>query len=664
MLISYEELQKYIAHLKITGVLHIGAHECEEMDFYKRLGLTENDVCWIDALDEKVALAKSRGIPHIYQAVVTERDDDTVTFNITNNGQSSSIFEFGTHAENYKWCVVTEKRTLKTSRIDTMAKKHSWPIERYNFWNLDIQGAELLALKSAGDILKTVDVIYTEVNIEEVYKGCAQLDEIDNYLRDFGFERVATTMMRENWGDALYIRSPQKISLCIATMDRWSFLRTALPQYLDMYMIDEIVISDENGRDCDEIFKAFGLHPKLRLYSNESQLGAFLNKQKAVSYARNAWVAVIDSDNLAPPSYFSAALRALGDPRVVHMPSRLLAYKSSTEFDHRKFIGRNITQENVAAGFDGAVETLLQSGNFVCSKSMFMKATASYGLERQCNGLDALYKSCLLLRAGAILRVTPGMEYYHAVHDGSVTLQSFKTDFQINKPLFMNQLLGRNPWVMSLRHWIAVAKPLSQWLVNCSEFDHMNDDFVPFPIGMSWQAAALEGDLTPLVTFGSHNQAVLCAIWPDTDNRRRGSAPVNRRTILANLARNGIENRHTDYLEYIRNLKEYKFVISPEGNGVDTHRTYEALMAGCIPIVEENSMMKIKYPNMPILYTTDYSEINKSQLESVWNSMLDKVYDFSPLFLSYYDKATQEQIKLNSDYWCTKVAKRVWKHAH
>jgi hypothetical protein len=75
-------------------------------------------------------------------------------------------------------------------------------------------------------------------------------------------------------------------------------------------------------------------------------------------------------------------------------------------------------------------------------------------------------------------------------------------------------------------------------------------------------------------------------------------------------------------------------------------------------------MMKIKYPNMPILYTTDYSEINKSQLESVWNSMLDKVYDFSPLFLSYYDKATQEQIRVNSDYWCTKVAKRVWKHTH
>jgi hypothetical protein len=105
MLIDYNLILNELKKVNIvpSGAFHIGAHECEEMDFYKRLGLTENDVCWIDALDEKVALAKSRGIPHIYQAVVTERDDDTVTFNITNNGQSSSIFEFGTQ---FRWHLV------------------------------------------------------------------------------------------------------------------------------------------------------------------------------------------------------------------------------------------------------------------------------------------------------------------------------------------------------------------------------------------------------------------------------------------------------------------------------------------------------------------------------------------------------------------------------
>ncbi len=49
MLISQEEV---IRRLKepMTGCLHIGAHECEEMSFYERLGMSPDDVVWIDAI--------------------------------------------------------------------------------------------------------------------------------------------------------------------------------------------------------------------------------------------------------------------------------------------------------------------------------------------------------------------------------------------------------------------------------------------------------------------------------------------------------------------------------------------------------------------------------------------------------------------------------------
>lgn len=660
MLIGYDELQKYIGHLTITGAFHIGAHECEELEFYGRLGLKASDVYWIDALDEKVQLAKARGIPNIFQAVVTDKDDDIVTFNVTNNGQSSSIFEFGTHATYYDWCKVTEKKTLKTSRVDTLASKNHIPIDKLNFWNLDIQGAELLALKGAGNILKTVDVIYTEVNIEEVYKGCPHVNEIDAYLSLFGFARVATTMTRENWGDALYIRPPPKISLCIATMDRWSFLKETLPKYLTNVLIDEIVISDENGHDCEQIFKAFGPHPKIRLFSNMERLGAFSNKMAAVSHAKNKWVCVFDSDNYAPPTYFSAALNAIKDENVVYLPSRLLAYKSDKEFDNRQFIGSNIDNDFARKNYSDKFETLCQSGNFVCAKDFFMKATSIYGLENQCDGLDALYRTILFLKAGAVLRVIPGMEYYHAVHSDSITMKSLGVHFDLNKNLLMNILHGNNPWIMPLRFWNIIIKPLSQWLVNCSEFDKQNDDFVPFPIGMSWQISQLTGNLSSLVTNGSHNELVLCAIAPDTDTRRRGTEPVNRKRIIETLSRNGIINSSKNYIDFIQIIKDYKFIVSPEGNGVDCHRHYEALLCGSIPIVEENPMIALKYPNMPILYTKDYSEINSTYLESKWAEMLDKVYDFSPLFLSFYSDSVQRTIKANSDYWCMRTAGQTW----
>jgi hypothetical protein len=254
------------------------------------------------------------------------------------------------------------------------------------------------------------------------------------------------------------------------------------------------------------------------------------------------------------------------------------------------------------------------------------------------------------------------MEYFHAVHDGSITIQNMGLNFELNKLLFMNVLQGRNPWIMPLRYWIHIGKPLSQWLVNCSEFDKQNDEFVPFPIGMSWQISKLDGNLSALVTNGSHKELALCALSSETDVRRRGTMPVNRKTILQTLYANGIHNASKDYLDFIQIVKDYKFVISPEGNGVDTHRTYEALLCGCVPIVEINPMIFLKYPNMPILYTKDYSEINAAYLEQKWTEMLDKVYDFSPLFLSYYNEATQKQIIENSNYWCMRVGGQTWKH--
>ena len=70
---------------------------------------------------------------------------------------------------------------------------------------LDIQGAELQALRGAGRELAKVKAIFTEVNFEKVYKDCALIDELDSYLGGFGFKRVLTFRTQAGWGDALYL---------------------------------------------------------------------------------------------------------------------------------------------------------------------------------------------------------------------------------------------------------------------------------------------------------------------------------------------------------------------------------------------------------------------------------------------------------------------------
>ncbi len=86
-----------------------------------------------------------------------------------------------------------------------------------------------------------------------------------------------------------------------------------------------------------------------------------------------------------------------------------------------------------------------------------------------------------------------------------------------------------------------------------------------------------------------------------------------------NLHKNGITHRLIEHTQYFETLPSYKFIVSPEGNGIDCHRHYEALIAGCIPIIEYNTQTEEKYKNCPILYTKDYSEINEEFL--VFRSM-------------------------------------------
>jgi FkbM family methyltransferase len=204
MLISFDDINKCLNtyNIKINGVLHIGAHECEELALYNQNGITEID--WIEANPSLVQRMKERGV-HVHNAAVSDEECE-LPFYITNNGQSSSLLSFGTHEQSYPWCRVVETINVKTQRLDNLIVSAGIPIEKRNFWNLDIQGAELKALRSAGDCIKNADAIYCEVNTEEVYKGCALLSDLDSFLAENGFVRELLAMTGQGWGDALYLR--------------------------------------------------------------------------------------------------------------------------------------------------------------------------------------------------------------------------------------------------------------------------------------------------------------------------------------------------------------------------------------------------------------------------------------------------------------------------
>lgn len=201
MLIPLDVLvNKY--NIKFSGILHVGAHECEELKYYERY-ISRDKILWVEALPGKVELCKKKypGII-IENAIVSDKIEDVI-FKVANNGQSSSILDFGLHSQYHPQVHYITAFNGKTSLLQDILPKYNI---NYNFLNFDIQGAELKALKGMEEYLHNVHYLYTEVNSDYVYKDCALVSELDEYLRQFGLIRIQTTWTDFKWGDAFYIK--------------------------------------------------------------------------------------------------------------------------------------------------------------------------------------------------------------------------------------------------------------------------------------------------------------------------------------------------------------------------------------------------------------------------------------------------------------------------
>jgi FkbM family methyltransferase len=204
MLIPVNELLEDF-NVKPTSILHVGAHLAEEsLEYEKNFNVP---VLWIEAqskLCSELRRILNPKMNTVIEACVFDKNDELLTLNISSNSQSTSILHFGTHAVTYPDIFVSEGVVVRTKRLDKILEGRKVP----DFVNLDIQGVELRALKSLGDLLTEVNVVYTEVNKRYVYEGCDLIKDIDDYLGGYGFRRIATRwVFRAGWGDALYISS-------------------------------------------------------------------------------------------------------------------------------------------------------------------------------------------------------------------------------------------------------------------------------------------------------------------------------------------------------------------------------------------------------------------------------------------------------------------------
>lgn len=94
-------------------------------------------------------------------------------------------------------------------------------------------------------------------------------------------------------------------------------------------------------------------------------------------------------------------------------------------------------------------------------------------------------------------------------------------------------------------------------------------------------------------------------------------------------------------------LRRYAFVASPEGNGIDCHRTWEALYSGCIPIVLD-SLVTRRYKDLgiPVWLIQDYRDLRRlseNDLRAQYLA-LEGLFKSRPLYFPYWEQRVRAAV--------------------
>ena len=230
-----------------------------------------------------------------------------------------------------------------------------------------------------------------------------------------------------------------KISLCIPTMNRFDdFLNTNLSKYicyLDNNIIDEIIICDEKGDDCEkikktDIFKNYIDSDKLRLYTNDDILGVFLNKIKVCSLAKNDYIALIDSDNFCNDSYFDTCKSYILNNNLQSNSYFILSPSfARPSFNFKEFEDNIITKKNIKNYLKGnKFGVLINTGNFVLTKNLIqnLKFNTNKKILENISACDVMYFNLLLFKQfeNYEFRIVRNLEYEHVVHNESIYIKT------------------------------------------------------------------------------------------------------------------------------------------------------------------------------------------------------------------------------------------------
>lgn len=192
-------------------------------------------------------------------------------------------------------------------------------------------------------------------------------------------------------------------------------------------------------------------------------------------------------------------------------------------------------------------------------------------------------------------------------------------------------------------------KILAWFGVNCDITAHVSSKFIPIPLGLAnkyWKHGNIDVMAKVQIQLKKESKKYLLglnfAVGTNTKERNLAYAVFeNQKYCKVFLNKSGVG--HKNYSDYLQDMASCKFIISPHGNGLDCHRTWEALLVGAIPVVKKSTLDPL-YADLPIIIVDKWSDITEKFLNEQYNIICSKQSNLAKIYFKYWEnliKATQ-----------------------
>ncbi|HSX25597.1 MAG TPA: hypothetical protein VLE89_01150, partial [Chlamydiales bacterium] len=86
---------------------------------------------------------------------------------------------------------------------------------------------------------------------------------------------------------------------------------------------------------------------------------------------------------------------------------------------------------------------------------------------------------------------------------------------------------------------------------------------------------------------------------------------------------------------YLNDLSSSKFILAPRGNGLDTHRLWEALYLDSFPIVKTSPLDAV-YDGLPVIVIQEWEEVTESFLNQKYDEFTHASFSLDRRYLPYW----------------------------